>query len=138
MPNRDPREWLRHVDTQRLLAEFEREQKQRNVGENHIPPVHTAKGYNGGTWAHKDIALAYAAYLSPSFHLWVLRVALKQMETGGPPTEDRARPMGEIFADELAKLQRSADGLHRRLNRLNANDAHIVERSSPRQSFQPA
>ena len=128
--NRAPFEWSRLPSTKRLIDEFDREYRDQSITGLSRNTLQTNRGNSetAGTWAHKEIALAYAAYLSPSFHLWVLRVALKQMETGGPPADGRARPMGEIFAGELAKLQRSADGLHRRLNQLNANDARIVER----------
>ena len=41
--------------------------------------VATTRGRHGGTWAHWQLALSYARYLSPAFHLWcntVVRAAL--------------------------------------------------------------
>ena len=32
--------------------------------------VATARGHGGGTWAHWQLALAYAKHLSPAFHAW--------------------------------------------------------------------
>ena len=50
--------------------------------------VATLRGRHGGTWAHWQLALAYARYLSPAFHLWcntVFRHALAQRPRLGRP-----------------------------------------------------
>ena len=49
------------------------------------------RGRYGGTWAHEDIALEFAAYISPEFKLYVLR-AFKQLK------EQEAKALGEPFA----------------------------------------
>ncbi|MBL6081685.1 KilA-N domain-containing protein [Belnapia sp. T18] len=54
--------------------------------------VATARGRLGGTWAHWQLALAYARYLSPEFHLWcntVVRAALTGTTAGPQPTTIR-------------------------------------------------
>lgn len=38
-----------------------------DVGHTHIS---TKRGVNGVTFAHWQIAMAYAKYLSPEFHVW--------------------------------------------------------------------
>ena len=45
----------------------------------------SAKGRSGGTWAHKNIALAYAKYLSPELHLAVNQAYLERLEEEANP-----------------------------------------------------
>jgi hypothetical protein len=48
--------------------------------------VAALRGRRGGTWAHWQLALPYARYLSPGFHLWcntVVRAAMARH--AGPP-----------------------------------------------------
>lgn len=57
----------------------------------------TAKGRYGGTWAHWQIALAYAKYLSPAFHAWANQVIKERIEEDACPelgiSRSRARAM---------------------------------------------
>lgn len=48
------------------------------VGNSHNNLVKTGK--RGGTFAHWQIALAYAKYLSPEFHVWCNTVVRERME----------------------------------------------------------
>lgn len=48
----------------------------------------TTRGKFGGTWAHWQIALAYAKYLSPEFHAWANQVIKDRIE------EDRSPDLG--------------------------------------------
>ena len=41
-------------------------------------------GTNPGTWAHWHIAMAYAKYLSPEFHVWCNDVVRARGRTGRP------------------------------------------------------
>lgn len=68
-----PSEWLRHEGT----IEFVEAVSAFNMGNAHIK---TTKGKGGGTWAHWQIALAYAKYLSPEFHMWCNQVVRAHME----------------------------------------------------------
>lgn len=38
------------------------------------------RGNGGGTWAHWQIAMAYAKFLSPEFHMWANTVVRERME----------------------------------------------------------
>ncbi len=48
----------------------------------------TPRGRFGGTWAHWQIALAYAKYLSPEFHAWANQAIKDRIE------EDRSPELG--------------------------------------------
>jgi len=59
-----PAQWLRLPYAEAFIAEL---MAKENVGKSHI--IHTTRGRFGGTFAHWQIALAYAKYLSPEFHI---------------------------------------------------------------------
>lgn len=81
--------------------------------------VATTRGRHGGTWAHWQLALSYARYLSPAFHLWcnaVVRAALAWHDT--PPAVD---------LDPLQRhLARQFRDLHARLNTLERHAADLM------------
>jgi len=62
--HKSPSKWFDQVETGDFLAELNRQT---------IPAkdslIETREGRNGGTWAHWQIAIAYAKYLSPAFHI---------------------------------------------------------------------
>ena len=81
--------------------------------------VATARGNQGGTWAHWQLALSYARYLSPPFHLWcntVVRAAIER--SGGPPAAGH-----DLL---LAQLARQFQDLHRRLDTLERHAADLM------------
>ena len=81
--------------------------------------VTTARGrHGGGTWAHWQLALAYAKHLSPAFHAWCNDVVRNAMQRfGGPP--DRR--------DALTRyLERQFDRLHRRVDTLDRHAADTM------------
>jgi len=47
--------------------------------------IKTVRGRNGGTWAHWQIALAYAKYLSPELHMFVNQCFKDHMEEASNP-----------------------------------------------------
>ncbi|WP_158747442.1 KilA-N domain-containing protein [Acidisphaera sp. L21] len=64
-----------------------------NVGQDDIMDplqdglVVAGRGKGGATWAHWQLALAYARYLSPPFHLWcnsVIRTVMEQPGLASP------------------------------------------------------
>lgn len=64
-----PGEFLRLDPTKALIAEIE------TAG---YPAVKTVEGRNGGTYACRELVIAYAAWISAAFHLKVIRVFLGQ------------------------------------------------------------
>ncbi len=63
-PTHRPGEFLRLQQTQDLIAEIE------TAG---IPAVRSKEGRGGGTFAGKELVYAYAMWISPKFHLQVIR-----------------------------------------------------------------
>lgn len=72
---RDPREWSRLPSTKKLI-------KTINVG---LSPLLKKRGIGGGTWAHWQLALSYAQYLSPELHLAVNHVFKERLEEAADP-----------------------------------------------------
>lgn len=86
-----------------------------NVPHGHI--IKAERGKGGATFAHWQIGLAYAKYLSPEFHMWCNSVVRERME-GKTPTA--------IPADVLEMLRRT-DGIAKML----ARKVTEIERAMP-------
>ncbi|ALJ98237.1 antirepressor KilA [Brucella phage BiPBO1] len=76
-----------------------------NVPVGHI--IKTQRGKGGATLAHWQIALAYAKYLSPEFHMWCNQVVRERMEGRSVATAN--------LPDEVLELIRRSDGIARML-----------------------
>lgn len=74
--NKDPRYWLRQAQTLELLAQYADE---NNVIGDHVTTTRRGNSTGAGTWAPKEIALAYAQYLSPALYLACNRFVLDRM-----------------------------------------------------------
>jgi hypothetical protein len=75
---RRPVDWLRSSDSQRFIRYLD---ENGIVGNSHIELVRVDRsGQEAGTWAHWQVALAYAKYLSPEFHAWCNEVVRAHME----------------------------------------------------------
>lgn len=53
------------------------------LGKNESLLVWSKEGRGGGTWAHWQIGMAYAKYLSPAFHAWCNSIIRAHMERRG-------------------------------------------------------
>jgi hypothetical protein len=71
-----PGEFMRNEQTKALVAEIE------TAG---ISAVKAKEGRGGGTYACKELVIAYAAWISAAFHLKVIRVFLAQMIPAAAP-----------------------------------------------------
>ncbi|EEY09488.1 P22AR C-terminal domain-containing protein [Mannheimia haemolytica] len=70
--NHQPSNFSRLETTQALVSAIQ--------AEGTANPIKTLRGTQGGTYACKEIVIAYAAWISPQFHLVVLRAFLNQLE----------------------------------------------------------
>ncbi len=94
---RGPAEWLRSADAVRFINAYEEilsvgnSHSDNNViaGKTGSQVVLTQNGGRSpGTWAHWQVGLAYAKYLSPEFHMWCNQVVRDRMEGRLPSTGD--------------------------------------------------
>lgn len=72
-----PIEFLRIEPTKALIGELVK------GGPDHLF-LKTTKGRNGGTYACRELVIAYAAWISPAFHLKVIRVFLDAVSPQEP------------------------------------------------------
>ena len=129
--HRRPAKWLAFDETARFRAHAqahwteigERDSEEGQVADNVLQEdiigldpdgfVATLRGRRGGTWAHWQLALSYARYLSPGFHLWCNTVVRAAMERhAGPPAADHD-PLFLHLAQQFRALHRRLDTLER-------------------------
>ena len=72
-PSKRPVEWLRSKGARAFIDVL-----QEMVGKSHL--FQTGTGRSAATMAHWQIAMAYAKYLSPEFHMWCNTVVRAHME----------------------------------------------------------
>lgn len=70
-----PAHWMQQDETQEFISSIT---KKLNVRQNHI--ITTKRGKGGGSWAHWQIALAYAKYLSPELHMFVNQCFMERLQ----------------------------------------------------------
>ncbi|MDR0702905.1 MAG: KilA-N domain-containing protein [Azoarcus sp.] len=81
-----PRYFFANEQTKKLAEKL----KTENSG---IPLFETRRGVHGGTYACRELVIAYAAWISPAFHLIVLRVFLAHV------VQPEARPALPAVSD---------------------------------------
>lgn len=85
---KEPKEWNKLDSTKKLIESI-------NGGKS--PVLKTKRGVGGGTWAHWQLALSYAQYLSPELHQVVNQVFRERLEETIDPelgisrSQERAR-----------------------------------------------
>src|SRR5690606_31175446 len=81
---------------------------------------HATKGKGGATYAHWQIGLAYAKYLSPEFHMWCNEVVRQRMEqshaaTGISPVtlEQIERSFGimRMLSHKVTEMEKALPGI---------------------------
>ncbi|MCB4825329.1 KilA-N domain-containing protein [Roseicella aerolata] len=131
-PNRRPSDWLALEETGRFRTHAGTHASDADdlfapnaglAGICHLDTdglVATVRGHQGGTWAHWQLALTYARYLSPPFHLWcntVVRTAMQRPDEAPAAGQDPLR----------AHLDQQFQRLHRRLDILDVLDRHAAD-----------
>lgn len=79
--NREPYNWARFEGK----AFIEAVALAHNLSDAQV--MTTKKGKSGGSWAHWQVALAYAKYLDHGFHMWCNSVVRERMEGRSVSTE---------------------------------------------------
>ena len=77
-----PNLFIRNDQTKALVAEIAK------GADSHLF-LKTTKGRNGGTYACRELVIAYAAWISAAFHLKVIRVFLAATTPQAEPTQTR-------------------------------------------------
>ena len=123
--NRRPADWLALEETTRFRAYADDHWTELadplapNVGHDdiwHIDTdgfVITVRGNQGGTWAHWQLALPYARYLSPAFHLWCNTVVRAALARDADPSAADPDPLRRHLAQQFRDLHRRLDSLER-------------------------
>jgi hypothetical protein len=78
-----PKHWLGQNDTINFLKSLAK--KVEVAPSDLVKTRRGGKGGGGGTFAHWQIALAYAKYLSPEFHIWCNEVVKLHIEYDANP-----------------------------------------------------
>lgn len=69
------------------------------------------QGQNISTWAHWQLGLVYAHYLSPDFYIWCNELVRNGMERFGGPPAGPVQPTGALFEELFGHLHRRLDVL---------------------------
>ncbi len=110
---RAPNDWTSLASSREFIGAVE---ASFNAGN---PGILTKKGKNGGSWAHWQIGLAYAKYLSPEFHMWcnqVVRDRMEQVYHGGVPADaleqiERSFGIMRMVAHKVTELEKAIPGI---------------------------
>lgn len=86
--NKEPKEWLKLKGTKNLI---------KTIKGDKTPFLKTRRGKGGGIWAHWQIALSYAQYLSPELHFTANQVFKERLEEIANPE------LGIVRSRERAK-----------------------------------
>ncbi|MDD2977888.1 KilA-N domain-containing protein [Aquabacterium sp.] len=112
-----PNYWLENQQAKALVAEIETAGIPAVTGG--IPPVSSAEGRNGGTLVVRELVYAYAMWISPAFHLKVIRT-FDALVTGKLSSSQQPTLVGKatgLALSQLVGLQDQAWKLIQRLER---------------------
>ena len=88
-PDKRPGEWLRLPQTVVFLEYLE------GVGNTHCVVTHEPRnprdGEGASTWAHWQLVLDYATYLSPGFQAWYNATVIRRSPSSGSRNASRRR-----------------------------------------------
>ena len=127
-PARQPANWLASTDAKNFIEVL-------NPGNS---GVMAKRGKNGGTYANWQIALAYAKYLSPEFHIWCNTVVRERMEgnrTGAVTPQaleqiERSFGIMRMLAHKVTETEKVVNTIPALIETVNALAA-IVQPSTP-------
>lgn len=116
--NQEPARWLRTEGAEALIGQYARE---NNMLPGHIITALRGRGdAGGGTWAPREIALAYAHYLSPALYLACNRFVLNQGQSAQAPSDlrgmlrDAMRDTARDLIDEMRPWWSTVTDIHHR------------------------
>lgn len=110
---KNPNDWTRQDSSQQLI---ETASGVLNTVQNRI--IKSKKGKGGGTFAHKQIALAYAKYLDPKLHILVNQVFFERIEEEKNPDK-----IAERYTKTYQKLGKSDKWINERFKGISTRNA---------------
>lgn len=115
-----PNFWLDQEGTKRFMESL---RKKLNATEDCI--LETKQGKGGGTWGHYQLALAYAKYLSPEFHIWCNEVVKERIENEGVPKQAHQFQIPQTYAEALQLAADQALQLELQAPKVEAYDSFL-------------
>ena len=106
-----PAKFVRMDQTQSLIVEIENSPEVASLGTAGIPAVKTKEGRGGGTYACKELVIAYAAWISAAFHLKVIRVFLAHV---APKAQTQSTAMTLVDCGDKAKVAKFLVAMRKR------------------------
>ena len=104
-PHKQAAFWIRTAETRALVDEL-----LKSADMQIYAPVAASRGRTGGTYAVKELVYAYAMWISPAFHLQVIR-AFDAMATGSVQVPVKALP--QTYLEALKELVQTTERLER-------------------------
>ncbi|OUE44362.1 hypothetical protein BZY95_06370 [Billgrantia desiderata SP1] len=98
-PKNKPANFTRLAETSELIAEL----VNGSDVSSFVVPMLVLGGRNGGTFVVKELVYAYAMWISPAFHLKVIR-AYDTLQTQGIAVADHAA--GDLLTNPLAYFEK--------------------------------
>ncbi|MFU2083350.1 KilA-N domain-containing protein [Gallibacterium anatis] len=128
LPKHRPSLFIRNEQTKELIAEISCSNNELST--NSILAYKSLKGgLNAGVWACEELVLSYAMWISPKFHLVVLRAFLA-MHKGEVKQQQQNLPLAEAEADEeairiIANLYHSLNGAYEMGEKIRKEYPHL-------------
>lgn len=110
-----PSYFIKTEQAQALIAE---------IAKAGIPAVKTKEGRGGGTYACSELVIAYAAWISATFHLKVIRVFLKVAAPQSAPYS--VQPSQSLSGEQAATLRNMLHDGVKRLPKAEQGNAMLV------------
>jgi hypothetical protein len=130
-PSKRPAEWLRQEGPQEFIRYIADD---LDMGITHIAFAEKGGREGGGaTWAHWQVGLAYAKYLSPEFHAWCNEVVRSHMELTHKGRDLPAvEVFGKLFDTKLDPIHKKLDRTHDVTKSTADNVVHLIQRVDDR------
>jgi hypothetical protein len=136
LENKRPTDWLA-APSAREFVEFIGENV--NAEKSGIEIVRTIRGgTNPGTWAHWQVAMAYAKYLSPSFHAWSNDVVRAHMQGRASSNDGQVARAVEGLALIVREFKSELAVVRGELGQLKAQVAQLPSHEHPYGGIGPA
>lgn len=106
-----PSDFLRLKSTDNLISAMKSDSNYRTSAVVESEILQTREGQHGGTFLCEDLAMAFAMWLSPEFHVWILKT-VREIIFGNNPELVREAVMN------MPRIQKDLNRLRKKRNRL--------------------